>query len=262
MKNIIITSLLLVFAISAFAQTGIGTTTPNSSAQLEVASTTKGFLMPRMTLTQMNTIASPAEGLMVYCTDCDPKGLYYYDGIDFLSSSTALVSTPLEIGNPYQGGVIAYILQIGDPGYIAQETHGLIAATADQNVVGIQWYNGSYDVTGATGTAIGTGSTNTDAIISIQGAVETSYAAGLARAYTGGGYTDWYLPSKDELAKLYENRVLIGGFKTVFPNAHYWSSTEFDSGSAIGFTFHSTTTSSFNFSKHDSTKWIRAVRSF
>lgn len=59
---------------------GIGTTTPHASSMLEVNSTTKGFLPPRMTQTQMNAIVSPAEGLIVYCTNCSPKGLYNYDG--------------------------------------------------------------------------------------------------------------------------------------------------------------------------------------
>jgi hypothetical protein len=57
--------------------------------------------------------------------------------------------------------------------------------------------------------------------ILLQGGTATSYAAGLARAYSGGGYNDWYLPSKDELNKLYLNQVTIGGFA----DATYWSST-------------------------------------
>ena len=58
------------------AQVGIGTITPATSAELEVSSTTKGFLPPRMTRTQMIEITSPALGLTVYCTNCDIKGLY------------------------------------------------------------------------------------------------------------------------------------------------------------------------------------------
>ena len=106
----------------------------------------------------------------------------------------------------------------------------MIAAVQDQSS-GIQWYNDSYVTTGATGTAIGTGSANTDAIISVQGPTETSYAAGLARAYTGGGYTDWFLPSKDELNKMYLNRATINTTAAAnsgsdFSTNYYWSSTE------------------------------------
>jgi hypothetical protein len=109
----------------------------------------------------------------------------------------------------------------------------LIAAIQDQSS-GIRWYNGSSVATGATATALGTGSANTDAIIAVQGAAETSYAAGLARAYNGGGFTDWFLPSKDELNQMYTNKATInttasanGGsdFSTSTLD-YYWSSTE------------------------------------
>ena len=66
MKKIIV---FLLFTQALLAQTGIGTTTPNASARLEVASTDKGFLLPRMTAAQRGLIPSPANGLMVYQTD-------------------------------------------------------------------------------------------------------------------------------------------------------------------------------------------------
>jgi len=143
-----------------------------------------------------------------------------------------IVPPTLAIGDPYGGGVIAYILVEGDPGYVAGETHGLIAATADQTPSdsdGIQWAtqpNWYTSVPGALGTAIGTGAANTDAIVAQNGA-GTSYAAGLARAYIGGGYADWYLPGKDELHQLYLNRVATGGFHTASGGwPYYWSSSQ------------------------------------
>jgi hypothetical protein len=57
----------------------IGTSTPNTSAKVQIDSTTQGFLPPRMTLSQKNLITTPAEGLIVYQTD-GTKGLYVYDG--------------------------------------------------------------------------------------------------------------------------------------------------------------------------------------
>ena len=73
MRNLkgVILFLFLTISLGSYAQIGIGTTSPNSSAQLEVYSKTKGFLPPQVTETQMNAIANPASGLTVYCSDCN-----------------------------------------------------------------------------------------------------------------------------------------------------------------------------------------------
>jgi hypothetical protein len=57
---------------------GMGTVAPHASAALDITSTTQGILPPRMTLAQRNAIATPAEGLMISCTDCSVKGLHQY----------------------------------------------------------------------------------------------------------------------------------------------------------------------------------------
>ncbi len=121
------------------------------------------------------------------------------------------------IGERYGGGTIFYIDNSGQ--------HGLIAASKDQSE-NIQWFNGSYAVTGATATAVGAGQLNTTIIINIEKA--GSYAASICDQLVLDGYSDRFLPSKDELNLLYLQKEIVGGFTNNF----YWSSTEYGDGCA------------------------------
>jgi hypothetical protein len=86
-----------LFSIQLYAQTGIGTTAPHASAKLEVNASNKGFLPPRVTLTSVSdasTIASPAEGLLVYNLGSVglQAGYYYWNGASWATIATASLS--------------------------------------------------------------------------------------------------------------------------------------------------------------------------
>lgn len=75
--NVLFTAVCILLSASVKAQVGVGTSTPHTSAQLEVSSTNKGLLIPRVT--QANRPSSPAIGLLIYQTD-GIAGFYYYNG--------------------------------------------------------------------------------------------------------------------------------------------------------------------------------------
>ncbi len=112
-KGVAVVALFLVF-LSGKAQTGIGTTTPSASAKLEVASTTQGFLPPRLALTATNAaspVSSPATGLIVYntaTTGTAPNnvvpGYYFWNGtawVNFIASNTSTGLTNDQTGTSY-----------------------------------------------------------------------------------------------------------------------------------------------------------------
>jgi hypothetical protein len=73
-------------------EVGIGTSSPSASALLDVTSTNKGILIPRMTASQKNAISSPTTGLLIFQTDA-PAGFYYYNGSSWISISNPGTTT-------------------------------------------------------------------------------------------------------------------------------------------------------------------------
>jgi len=235
--------------IQASGNVGINTSTPDSSAQFEVNSTTKGFLPPRMTANEIAAIVNPVEGLMAYNTDTHRPVYYdrntwlYYDGVEMLY-----------IGKFFAGGVIFWLDGTGG---------GLVCAVSDQSA-GAEWGCWATLISGADGTAIGTGVQNT---IDIEaGCTTTGIAADICANLVLNGYNDWFLPSKDEIHEIFLNITVInatavanGG--TTFQPDFYWSSTEYDLQYAWMQDFD-TNFAWVAYVEKDNNNKVRAVRAF
>ena len=163
--------------------------------------------------------------------------------------------TPL-IGDTYGGGIIFWV--------DATFGGGLISAPTDQSS-GAQWGCYGTNISGANGTAIGTGNQNT---IDIEaGCTTPETAADKCANLTLNGYSDWFLPSKDELHKMYLNigqgNTLGLGNIGIFASNPYWSSTEFDANHAWQQDFDSGGQYSFfKYNPSYANAYVRAVRTF
>ncbi len=172
--------------------------------------------------------------------------------------------TTYSVGDFAQGGIVFWVDETGQ--------HGLVCAKADQNGgSSIRWHAGSYGYTRATGDGPFAGETNTAIIIAALVSIgddTNDYAAQICNdlQITEGGktYGDWYLPSKEELNLMYQNRAIINTTATnngglAFGGNTYWSSNDrgVDLASAQSFITGLQTSDS----KGDS-NYVRAVRAF
>jgi len=185
------------------------------------------------------------------------------------SAATPVAAAP-EIGDFYQGGIVFYIAStptdLNSDGLLDT---GLVCAIEDQGA--IRWNKedkSRLDVLEARATDISAGSFNTDAIITIHGGTPATYAAGFAKAYNGGGFNDWFLPSRDGLNEMHINQEIIntaslanGGAALV--SGDRWSSTQYSSSyQAFAFIFGSCITDCDRYMNTNNSRNVRAVRAF
>jgi len=201
------------------------------------------------------------DGGTSYCfttwnTKADGSGTYQAEGSTF-----TMGVSPVTLYAQWRPYVLRDIGPAG--GYIFYDESGyfngwryLEAAPVSTEWTGIQW--GSYGtLIGGTGTGIGTGQSNTTIIVTwLDNNSETGRAAQLCNNLIVDGYSDWFLPSKDELNLMYENLKVagVGGFA-----GYYWSSSENNASYAR---YQSFGYGNQGYSFKDFTYRVRAVRAF
>lgn len=201
-------------------------------------------------------LLSPKIGSTVFNTTTNKPN--YYDGVDWRNYD-GTPARPVVVGENFGGGKVAYIFQAGDVGYDASVQHGIIVSLNDK--ANVSWGPFEESTPNAAATAIGKGSSNTKAILdaySIYNDITTSNcAAKYCNELAEGGFSDWFLPSRDELIKICENKTILG-----LTALAYWSSTETDYSNAYLFDVTNNFAWGINKATADPSISIRAIRMF
>jgi hypothetical protein len=172
------------------------------------------------------SFTSIANGLLISTTyyirayATNVAGTAYGNQYSFTTSAT------LSIGSFYQGGLIGYFLQSGDPGYNPFVQHGIIISKNDV-AAAAPW--GCYGtlIAGASGTLIGDGAQNTIDIVA--GCATIGIAAEVCSSLVLNSYSDWFLPSDADWVAMDLNLVLVNGISN---QQGYWTSNQLNANTA------------------------------
>jgi hypothetical protein len=268
-----------LLAVAAIALAACGGSRENSSSDSTAAARTKNAALPTETTVSMAlptyapVAALPAPVALPTQTTVS-EALPTATTVSKLSCATGGVCVVGDIGPG--GGKVFYVAPASFTStgsacgsackYLQAAPNGWITAAslAGQTYCGVPFINtedprcewGSVIFRSrTTSKAIGAGYVNTSRLASL-GEYGNFNAATVARAFQGGGKTDWYLPSLDELNQMYLQRSAIGGFSSGF----YWSSSEDDELAAWGQVFN--TGYQANSNNKSGRLYVRPVRAF
>lgn len=258
---------MMLFSSLLTAQVGINTTTIGSGAILDISSSDKGVLLPRIALTSTIIdlpVNHPVTGVLVFNTATSgigdtavTPGYYYWDDDEgeWMRFTSGEQSNHY-VGELFGGGVVFYVYENGK--------HGLIASLKDLHVGGGAEWGPNFQ--NANAKSWWDGATNTATAMTY--GPPATRAVALCDAYINGGYTDWHLPSIGELKALEDAAYVLfkvldsdGNPLTNAPNysEEYWSSTTDANVTAYAFKFTNTHTETPD---RDTKLSVRAVRSF
>ena len=219
MKRILLIVSLTLIQVVCFGQklnqkVGSNPTVLHTSAALEVESTSKGFLPPRMTQSQMNAVSNPATGLLVYCTNCSTPGLYVYNGSSWTESSTngnnnLSITTNCSNTNGFIGAYISGSSLTGNYFNVSINNNSLSAAGP------FTFTSSDLQLTGITGLTIGN-PTPTTATINPGNSLTISYPITGTPATTGNLNGNW-----NKLSLNCSNTKIVGGLAEAINDANF-----------------------------------------
>ena len=194
--------------LNVTGQVGIGTTTPEASSILDVSSTTKGLLTPRMTEIQKNAISSPATGLLLYQTDIF-KGFYYRDTTSWWKILSTSDNISFEIGS-VKVGTTSYGLQntqLGD------DTFNNSTSGSNNTAIG---YRAIYASNGSDNTALGTNALRNGVSSTVHGIFNTAIGSAALSLGDDGSFNTAIGGNSINRAQGSRNSGL--GYRTLFFN--------------------------------------------